>query len=303
MTLRPILIAGSTASGKSALALALAARDHGCVINADSQQVYSCWRVLTARPSTRDEEQVPHALYGHVGCDTVYSVGAFVRDVRRVLVDCERSGRRAIVVGGTGLYFSALLDGLAEMPHIPADIRAASEAKLDRGGIAALRADLEAQDPVTLARLDPDNPRRIQRAWEVLTATGRGLTDWQSAPKTPVLTRSECLALVLALDTEALRRRIERRVDAMIDGGALDECRSYAASGLSWTLPSAHVLGAQPLISHLHGEMTLETAKARTTIATSQYAKRQRTWFRSRMADWGWVDAEAPDLMAHVPRA
>ncbi len=185
--MRPVVIAGPTASGKSALALAIAERDGGWVINADALQVYHCWRVLTARPDVADERRAPHRLYGHVACDAAYSVGHWLRDLADAL-DAARAARaRPVVVGGTGLYLEAATRGLHAVPPIPPDVRARSAAALGAGRLGALIDDLARGDPETLARIDRDNPMRVQRAWEVLTATGRSLSDWRRTKADPLL--------------------------------------------------------------------------------------------------------------------
>ncbi len=271
----PVLIAGPTASGKSALAMALAARDGRVVVNADALQVYGCWRVLTARPSVADEAAVPHALYGHVARDGAYSVGHWLRDVTALL------DRPVVIVGGTGLYFSALTAGLAEIPAIPPWVRQEGDA-LRATGVAAMLGDLDA---ATTFRIDIANPMRVQRAWEVQRATGRGLADWQHDTGAPALPLARAEALVLRPAVATLNARIDARFDAMVAGGALDEVAA-ALPGWNPALPSSRAIGAPELVAHLRGELPLEHAIAAAKIASHQYAKRQRTWFRSRMAAW-----------------
>lgn len=275
---RPVLIAGPTASGKSALAAAVAARDGGVVVNADALQVYGCWRVLTARPSAAEEAALPHRLYGHVGRDQPWSVGHWLREVADLLAE----GRRLVVVGGTGLYLSALTEGLAEIPATPPEVRAEGDAVLAEGGIAALLAGL---DPATRARIDRLNPARVQRAWEVQRATGRGLAAWQDDTGPPLIPPDAAERLVLAPDRDWLARRIDRRFDAMMQAGALDEVRAELPH---WQprRPSARAIGAAELVAHLRGQLPLPEAVEAAKTATRQYAKRQRTWFRSRMRDW-----------------
>jgi tRNA dimethylallyltransferase len=272
----PILVAGPTASGKSALALALALRDGRTIVNADALQVYDCWRILTARPSPADEAAAPHALYGHVARDAPYSVGHWLRDLAPLL------SRPVVIVGGTGLYLSALTEGLADIPPTPPAIRAMADRIRETEGPAALLAAL---DPVTAARIDRQNPARIQRAWEVLQATGRGLADWQADTGPPLLPLGQAQALVLTPDPAWLNVRIDRRFDTMIAEGALEEARAELPH---WDAarPSARAIGAPVLIAHLRGEMDLPDAVAAAKIASRQYAKRQRTWFRSRMGAW-----------------
>ncbi|EIE52586.1 tRNA delta(2)-isopentenylpyrophosphate transferase [Citreicella sp. 357] len=275
---RHVLIAGPTASGKSALALEIAARDGGIVVNADAIQVFADWRILTARPCAEDEARAPHALYGHVPGSTPYSVGAWLRDLDPLLA----GSARLIVTGGTGLYFSALTNGLADIPATPPDIRAEAMARLDAGDHAPMVAELDAQ---TRGRIDTANPMRVQRAWEVLRATGRGIAAWQDDTPPPRLPLADVQPILFDAPRDWLTPRIERRFDAMLAAGALDEARANL-DGWSPDLPSAKAIGAAELIAHLRGEMSLETAARRATILTRQFAKRQRSWFRARMKDW-----------------
>jgi tRNA dimethylallyltransferase len=272
----PVLIAGPTASGKSALAMDLAARDGRLIVNADALQVYANWRILTARPTAADEAALPHALYGHVGPDEPYSVGHWLREVAPLL------DRPVVVVGGTGLNFTALTRGLADIPGIPDAVRAEANHRMQREGRQALLAEL---DQATRDRIDPMNGARVQRAWEVLRATGRGLADWQQDTAAPLLSPETAEALVLAPDTGWLNDRISRRFQAMMDAGALKEARSNLPG---WTpgRPSSRAIGGPELIAHLQGRIGLVEAIDAAVVASRQYAKRQRTWFRSNMADW-----------------
>lgn len=275
---RHVLIAGPTASGKSALALRLAVAQGGVVVNADALQVWSCWRVLSARPSAADEAAAPHMLYGHVAPGAEYSVGHWLRDVAGLLA----TGQRLIIVGGTGLYLSALTTGLAEIPQTPPELRAMATARVQREGFAALLAEL---DPATAARIDRQNPVRVQRAWEVQAVTGRGLAAWQDATPAPLLPLAQCTPLLIETDRDLLAARIAVRFDAMIAAGALMEVRSVLPF---WdpTAPWAQAIGAPELVAYLRDEMSLAAATEAAVIATQQYAKRQRTWFRGRMHDW-----------------
>lgn len=272
----PVLIAGPTASGKSALAMEIAARDGRVVVNADALQVYGCWSILTARPGAADEAALPHALYGHVARDVPYSVGHWLREVTPLL------SRPVVIVGGTGLYLSALTEGLADIPPTPPEVRAEADRRRAEEGIAPLLAEI---DPATAARIDRQNPARIQRAWEVLRATGRGLADWQAGTGAPLLPLAQAEALVIRPDVDWLNARIDRRLDQMMDTGALDEVQ---AERPFWdpTRPSARAIGAAELMAHLNGQMPLDDAIAAAKLASRQYAKRQRTWFRSRMRAW-----------------
>ena len=270
------MIAGPTASGKSAFAMELAARDGRVIVNADALQVYGCWRILSARPSVADEAALPHALYGHVGRDEPYSVGHWLREVQAWLA------RPVVIVGGTGLYFSALTAGLAEIPPTPPEIRARADARRASEGIAALLAEL---DMATRARIDTLNPARVQRAWEVLAATGRGLADWQAGTGPAILPLSGGEALVIRPDVAWLDARIARRFRIMLEDGALQEAAAEAPF-YDPARPSAKAIGAPELMAHLRGELSLAQATEAATLASRQYAKRQRTWFRARMKDW-----------------
>lgn len=275
---RPVLIAGPTAGGKSALALALAARDGRVVVNADALQVWGAWRVLTARPSEAEEAAVPHVLYGHLGREAEYSVGHWLREVAEVLA----GPAPVVIVGGTGLYLSALTKGLAEVPAVPAEVRAEADRVLREEGLAAL---LSGVDAATAARIDRANPARVQRAWEVLRATGRGLADWQGETGQALLPLAQVDALLLSPPRDVLAARIDARFDAMLTGGALEEARA-ALPYWDPARPWAKAIGAPELVAHLQGSMTLAEAAERAKAATRQYAKRQRTWFRARMGGW-----------------
>lgn len=273
-----VLIAGPTASGKSGLALEIAARHGGVIVNADALQVYGCWRVLSARPSAGEEAQAEHRLYGHVSHDTPYSVGHWLREVAELLA----TGRRLIVVGGTGLYFTALTEGLAEIPAVPPEVRAEADALRLGGAVARMIEDL---DPATRARVDLRNPARVQRAWEVWRTTGRGLAAWQDETPRPLLPLARAEPLVLRPDRDWLAARIDSRFDTMLQAGALDE----ASAALDWwrpDLPAARAIGAAELVAHVQGVLSLDEAVTRAKVASRQYAKRQRTWFRARMGAW-----------------
>lgn len=275
---RPVLIAGPTASGKSALALRIAQALGGAVVNADALQVWSCWRVLTARPSPEDEAAAPHLLYGHVAPGRAYSVGDWLAEVAGLL----KQNRPLVIAGGTGLYLTALTSGLAVIPPVPPQIRAEGDAWLARGGLSGM---VEALDARTRAGLDLRNPARVQRAWEVLRATGRGLADWQAETPPPLVAPEAAQRIVLQMDRDRLARRIARRFDAMLDAGALEEVRQALPlwqPGAQWT----RAIGAAELKDHLEGRATLAEARERAIIATRQYAKSQRIWFRNRMRGW-----------------
>jgi len=278
---QPILIAGPTASGKSTLALELAGHLGDCVIvNADSMQVYDGWRLLTARPSEEEEAAVPHTLYGHIDPSEVYSVGAWIREMYQVLRKAEEAGLRPLVVGGTGLYFTSLIRGLSTIPEIPDEQRAEAEATLERMGRRAFHAELLRRDPAA-AGVDPMNPRRLVRAWEVFAQTGRSLADWAADTPPPLLPLGHThAAIVLDADPDWLRARIDLRFEEMVEYGALDETAAMMERGLPDGVPSLRPLGAPPLMAHLRGEIALEEAIMLGQTDTRQYAKRQRTWLR-----------------------
>lgn len=280
-----MLIAGPTASGKSALALALAERLGGIVLNADSMQVYGDLHVLTARPTVAETARVPHGLYGHVDADTDYSVGRWLADAEAALADAWRAGRVPIFVGGTGLYFRALTQGLAAIPPVPEAVRTQVRGDAEALGNDALHARLSGADPETAVRLNPNDRQRVLRALEVMTATGRPLARWQADAQAPVLGAGHA-RLVLAVDRALLRRRIDARFEGMMAAGALEEVRTLAARHLdpSRTVLKAH--GAPALTRHLEGRITLQEAIAEGQADTRRYAKRQDTFFRHQMPDW-----------------
>ncbi|WP_321832248.1 tRNA (adenosine(37)-N6)-dimethylallyltransferase MiaA [Thalassovita sp.] len=274
---QPVLIAGPTASGKSALALEIATRQGGVILNADAIQVFANWRVLTARPSPEDEAQAQHLLYGHIAGDAEYSVGHWLREVAPLL-----AGQRPIIVGGTGLYFTALTQGLANIPATPPEVRALADQRLLEEGREALLAELDAE---TRAAIDTLNPMRVQRAWEVLHSTGKGIRAWQAETPPPLLPLAEAFPVLFDVDKDWLNTRIAQRFDLMLDQGALDEAEANLPDWDPSHL-SAKAIGAPELIAHLQGQMSLDQAREAATIATRQFAKRQRTWFRSKMKDW-----------------
>ncbi|MBI6630395.1 tRNA (adenosine(37)-N6)-dimethylallyltransferase MiaA [Pontibaca salina] len=270
----PVLIAGPTASGKSALALEIARQAGGVIINADASQVYDCWRVITARPSLQDEAVAPHRLYGHVAFDQPYSVGHWLREVRPIL----EGAQRPIIVGGTGLYFAALTEGLAEIPPTPPSIRSDADAM----PLDALIAGLDAR---SAARIDLRNRARVQRAWEVRTATGRSLAEWQAHTPPPDLPITATVPLLIEAERDWLNQRILSRFDQMLEQGALDEVAAMDRQ-FDATLPAFKAIGVPELVAYRRGTCTLDEARARVVISTRQFAKRQRTWFRSRLDKW-----------------
>jgi tRNA dimethylallyltransferase len=286
---RAVLIAGPTASGKSALALTLAERHRGTIVNADSMQVYRDLRIITARPGADDEARAPHRLYGCVNAEENYSVGRWCADAQAVLDDVWREGRLPILVGGTGLYFKALTQGLSAVPQTPPEIRAAVRARCDAEGAEALHAELCRRDPVIAGRLKPGDRMRIARALEVLEATGRSLADWQRDGMPAMLDPEAAVKLFLVVERVELHNRIDARFDAMLESGAMEEVRALAARNLDPMLPAMKAHGVPWLRRHLAGEITLAEAAEGGKADTRRYTKRQVTWFRHQMPGWMWL--------------
>lgn len=287
-----ILIAGPTASGKSALALALAEKLGGVIINADSMQVYRDLRIITARPSPAEERQAPHRLYGRIDAAENYSVGRWCTDAAATLATTKRYGRAAIVVGGTGLYFKALTQGIAAVPPVPAEVREAVRARLAAEGVAALHGELKRHDPVAAARLMPGDRSRITRALEVVLATGRSLLEWHAENRPAGLDAARAAKIFLAPERETLHRRIDERFEAMMAAGAMEEVHALAQRGLDPALPAMKAHGVPWLIRHFADEITLAEAIEGGKRDTRQYTKRQATWFRNQLPEFAWV---APD--------
>lgn len=294
MTRRAILIAGPTASGKSALALAVARRIGGVVVNADSMQVYRDLRVLTARPTPEEERSVRHELFGHVDAAVNYSVGRWLEDFRRLLEALAQESATPIVAGGTGMYFKAALHGLSDIPQVPAPIREKVRAEAQGRAPDFLHARLAERDPETAAKLRPTDPQRILRAMEVFEATGRPLASFQGERRAPLLEESECLAFFLAPPREELYARIDARFDRMLRKGALEEVEALGARALDPALPAMRAHGAPHLLRFLRGESSLEEAATRGKLDTRHYAKRQFTFARHQLPGFRWiVPAEA----------
>jgi tRNA dimethylallyltransferase len=287
-----ILIAGPTASGKSALALALAEKLGGTIINADSMQVYRDLRIITARPTPEEEARVPHRLYGHVDAAENFSVGRWCTEAADVLAAAKREGGAAIVVGGTGLYFKALTQGLAAVPPIPAQIRNEVRGRLASEGVEALHAELARRDPAAAARLMPGDRARVTRALEVILATGRSLLLWHEANMPARVDAALAAKVFLMPDRDALLRRIDARFDAMMAAGALDEVRALAERHLDPNLPAMKAHGVPWLVRHRNGEIALAEAIEGGKRDTRQYTKRQATWFRNQLPDFVWVEPE-----------
>jgi tRNA dimethylallyltransferase len=287
-----VLIAGPTASGKSALALSLAERTGGIIINADSMQVYRDLRIITARPTPDEEARVPHRLYGHVDASVNCSAGMWVGDAAKALEEARAQNRLPIFAGGSGLYFKALTRGLSAVPPIPSEVRDAVRARLERDGPEALHAVLAQRDPVTAERLKPRDRARIARALEVVEATGRSLTDWHRDGLPPLLPPGRVRAVFLAPDREALYARIDARFGTMLAAGALEEVAALTERRLDPLLPAMKAHGVPALMRHLRGEMSLEQAAEIGRADTRHYAKRQFTWFRHQLPEFEWVKPE-----------
>ncbi|MFN3766603.1 MAG: tRNA (adenosine(37)-N6)-dimethylallyltransferase MiaA [Aliihoeflea sp.] len=282
-----VLIAGPTASGKSLRAMDIAEAAGGIIVNADSMQVYDVLRVITARPSVEDEARVRHRLFGHVSPAIAYSVAQWLADVAALLGSPDAAGRKTVFVGGTGLYFRALTEGLSHMPEIPAEIRMKWRQALLEDGAEALHRQLEARDARAAERLRPNDGQRIVRALEVVEASGRSILDWQGDRSVPLVDAQSATRIVLTPEREFLRRNIDRRFDQMVDAGALGEVRTVLTLDLPPTLPAMKAIGVPELADHLHGKVSLDEAIARAKAATRQYAKRQDTWFRNQLGpEW-----------------
>jgi tRNA dimethylallyltransferase len=288
-----VLIAGPTASGKSALALEFAQKTGGVIVNADSMQVYRDLYILTARPTLEEERQVPHRLYGYVDAAVNFSAGAWVSDAAKALAEAREQGRLPIFVGGSGLYFKALTRGLSAVPPIPSAIRESVRMRLARDGVEVLHAELARRDRISAELLKPRDRSRIARALEVIEATGRSLTDWHREGLPPLLPPGTFRALFLTPDRDSLYARIDARFDAMLNAGALEEVARLAARKLDPLLPAMKAHGVPALISHLAGNVALEEATAIGKADTRHYAKRQFTWFRHQLPEFEWVKPEA----------
>jgi tRNA dimethylallyltransferase len=289
---KAVLIAGPTASGKSAAALALAETRNGVIINADSMQVYRDLRVLTARPTPEEEAVAPHRLYGTIDAAVNFSAGAWVAEAAKMLAEARAQNRLPVFAGGSGLYFKALTRGLSAVPPVPADVRDSVRARLEQDGVEALHALLMQRDPASAGRLKPRDRIRIARALEVVEATGRSLTDWHREGLPPLLAPGQFIAVFLNPDRDALYGRIDARFGAMLKAGALDEVAALAARRLDPLLPAMKAHGVPALIRHIGGEITLEEAAIVGRADTRHYAKRQFTWFRHQLPEFEWVKPE-----------
>lgn len=295
-----ILIAGPTASGKSALAIRLAKALGGVVTNADSMQVYGDLRIITARPTPEDEAEAPHRLFGHVDASVNFSVGRYVTDAVSVIEECG-TARIPIFVGGTGLYFKALTEGLSDMPTVPDEVREHIRRESEGLETPDLHRLLSERDPQTASRLRPSDRLRIQRALEVVAATGRSLASFHGARRPGPLADRRAVKLFLSPERDELRKRIDERFVTMMETGAIEEVRALGARRLDPMLPAMRAHGVPGLLAHLRGEISLDEAIARGQGDTRRYSKRQFTWFRHQLADWEWVAPEA--AYASVMRA
>ena len=290
---RAVLIAGPTASGKSALALVLAERMGGTIINTDSMQVYRDLRIITARPTVEEESHASHVLYGHVDAAENYSTGRWVADAERALAQARADGRLPIFVGGTGLYFKALMRGLSAMPSVPAEIRAQVRGEAETAATPDLHAKLASVDPRTATGLRTSDRQRVIRALEIFAATGRPLAEWQEKPGQPILESDQTVAVFLSVARKELWQRIDHRFDTMLEAGALDEVRTLVARKLHPSLPAMKAHGVPWLVRHIANEISLEEAAAGAKADTRHYSKRQETWFRHQMKQFEWVEPES----------
>lgn len=292
-----VLIAGPTASGKSALALRFATALRGMIINTDSMQVYRDLRVLTARPSPAEEAALPHRLFGHVDGAVNYSTGLWLADVKRALAEARSLGCLAIFVGGTGLYFKALTLGLSAIPDIPDEVRAEVRVRAENKPSAILHAELARRDPDTAARLRPSDPQRILRALEVLEATGKSLSSFQAERASPLLDMQNVLAVFLAPERQALKARIDARFEAMLESGALQEAAALGERRLDPALPVMRAHGVPHLLAHLDGAISLGEAARLAKRDTRTYARRQWTFARHQLPLFHWVSPEEAEAL------
>lgn len=286
-----VLIAGPTASGKSDVALGLAERLKGTIINADAMQVYEGLRILTARPSPEDEARVPHRLYGTVPASTAFSVGDWTAAATQAAIEVTGAGRLPIFVGGTGMYLSVLSEGISPMPEIPADIREEVRGIPDRQSLAELYEMVRKVDEASAERIGPTDPQRLMRALEVFRATDEPLTSWQQKPRQKPF-EGMFARIVLAPERQWVYDRIERRFDAMVISGAMQEVEALAKRGLDPDLPLMKALGVEDLIRVQCGKISLEEAVTEIKTKTRRFAKRQMTWFRNQMITWNRLETQ-----------
>jgi tRNA dimethylallyltransferase len=294
MSARIWLIGGATASGKSALALKLAQALDGEIVGADALQLYAGLRVLTAGPGEAEKALVPHHLYGVADAAEAWSVGRWLAAAQDALADIAARGRPAVVVGGTGLYFRALTDGLADVPAVPIEVRRRAAETFDRLGEQAFREDLGRRDPLAAQRISPRDRQRLVRAWEVHEAAGRPLSDFQAETR-PVLEPGAWTAVLLEPPRAELYARCDLRLGQMVEAGALEETAALIARGLDPALPAMKAVGLRELASFLAGERPLDEALALARQETRRYAKRQSTWFRNQTPDWPRITSLDPE--------
>jgi tRNA dimethylallyltransferase len=275
------------------MALDIAERENGIIVNADSMQVYSVLNRITARPTAADLERAPHLLYGHVHPSVAYSTGAWLRDVSRIVGEGRLAGRRPIFVGGTGLYFRALVDGISRMPEIPDHVREHWRRQLDESGPQELHRILQRDDPGAALTLKPGDGQRIVRALEVLEASGRSILEWQKGDGVPLIDAASTQFMVIEPDRNVLIERIEKRFTRMVGEGAIDEVKALVALGLDPALPAMKAIGVRELTMAIEGLISLAEAARLASVATRQYAKRQSTWFRNQLGP-EWQRLESP---------
>ena len=291
------MVTGPTGAGKTELAIAIAERFAGEIVNADSMQVYRDLRILTARPTIADEARVEHTLFGFVVGSDSYSVGRYRTDAECVYDNLRADGVRPIFVGGTGLYFKALLEGLSPIPPTPDDVRSHWRGKAGKLGAEALHRVLARRDPEMAEKLAPSDTQRIVRALEVLDATGISLLEWQSRPGAPLFKKRDTVRLVVAPERKELHQRIADRFEAMMSGGALDEVAHLVGLRLDPSVPIMNALGVRPLMQHVRGEIDRQKAVAEALAETRQYAKRQLTWARGNMISWNWLFKKEMEIL------
>ncbi|NJO38718.1 MAG: tRNA (adenosine(37)-N6)-dimethylallyltransferase MiaA [Rhizobiales bacterium] len=292
-----IIIGGPTGSGKSALALDLAERIGGAIVNADSMQQYRDLRIVTARPTLADHRRAPHYLYGHLSAEQPGSVGQWLRQATRVIDEIKSQERVPIVVGGTGLYLKGLLNGIANVPDVPSEIRIRTSERFDALGVPGFHQEFARHDPEQAALLEPGDRQRLIRAAEVLAATGRSMLYWRSQPHKRAVLPEPIVGVALMPPRAALHRRIEHRLQAMVEAGAIDELVALRAQNLSSDLPLMKAVAVPELLAHLNGRLDLGTAVQRAVAKTRQYAKRQMTWLRHQLPELepmeGFGDSES----------
>ena len=287
-----VLIAGPTASGKTALSAEIAKTLGAVAINADSMQVYADLPILSAQPTAEEKAAAPHLLFGHIAAERNYSVGQWLDDARAALDSCRAQGAPPVFVGGTGMYFKALLRGLSDIPAVPEEVRARVRAECEGVAPAELHARLSRLDPETATRLRPSDPQRLIRALEIFAAFRTPLARFQGARQPPLLDAARCACVFLAPERAALNARIDARFDRMMENGALDEVLRLRAQGLDRALPALRAVGVPGLMDHLDGACTLDEAIARGKRDSRRYAKRQFTFARTQLPEFEWVAVE-----------